>query len=307
MKTGILASALALCVSGCGEPDGDLLLGGSLTSGITAVTWKEFNEPTTIEASTMTVDGELRAYIDPTYTGEFELKVRNADGRWEFRPVSGIGYSRFHFTFQHDGVFYTIATKSGGVFLWESPDGLDWEEANGGLPILSGSPDPADPWHKMWNVAIAVDASGTAHLICECSDGSPGQSAVGLTYAAVPWNPDSMSFNGARSAEQAIPGGGNPDLKALPDGRLLAIYGKANRSDPAFGDAWHVTLAFRNPDGTWEERQDLLRIGATKGIHIADPHLTDLPEGSSLLTLSWDQLNSVGITLPVTVGEIGSM
>lgn len=193
------------------------------------------------------------------------------------------GGLNFTYVMKHDGVFYRFGQSNWDIYLDSSANGITWTKLNGGLPVLRHSADPSSAWHFLWNVGVDVDANGLWHILIECSDNVPDQLNVGLCYATG----DLSGFTHI-SENYVISHGGNPYVKALPEG-LLVVHGQINDAYGPF-DArhWYITAStLAAGDSVFFTHKDKFVLG-TPGIHDCDPHM-ELNGPSLTLVLSVDQ------------------
>lgn len=285
-----LAALLALSSLGCSKtPEGhDLQFYGD--AKVFSQTQRfAFNGAPAIENSMVIRYGSVISFFDPAAVGSMTMADLGPDGK-SFsgeRTVMTRG-ARFSYVLEYNGKLYNFVTE-GHVYLYSSLDGITWTPENNGDPVFTAR--PGTPYAVLWNVAVDVDSNGVWHLLVEAAteEGSINQAGVGLGYsysndALGQWN-----FESRRSENHVIPKGGNPYLKALPDGRLFTVYGRLWNPVLDIGQEWHVTAAtFSN--GTWTTHDNF--VLGTPGQHVCDPHMIDLPNGGSMLTVSVAQ-NSI--------------
>ena len=58
-----------------------------------------------------------------------------------------------------------------------------------------------------------------------------------------------------------------------------------------FGNEWYVTAATFDLNTNTVTEHNSFQIG-TRGIHVCDPHLVELPDGRTLLSVSFDQVST---------------
>lgn len=195
--------------------------------------------------------------------------------------VNSVGLN-FTYVMAFGGSLYRFGERGNDIYLDVSLDGISWASTNGGRPVIEHSSDPNSDWNQLWNVGADVDASGVWHIMIECSDVGGGQSDVGLCYAK-------GNLNGFARVNQkmVISHGGNPFVKAMPEG-LLVVHGTVYSPYGPFGNEWYITAStLKNGDAKFITHTDKFALG-TPGIHDCDPHLA-LLDGGLTMVFSVDQ------------------
>lgn len=290
LKTALISflAMIALASIGCAKKQGhDLAFHGQARVFSQTQSHAYKNMPA-IENSMVVRDGSVLAFFDPAAVGSMLMADLGSDGRefesWTTVMTQG---ARFSYVFFHSGKFWNFVTN-GHVYLYSSDDGLQWRAENQGNPVMHAVPNT--PYAVLWNVGVDISADGTWHLLVEASDGTtPGQEGVGLGYSTATMVTGLIDFDQNKSAQHVIPHGGNPYVKALPDGRLFIVHGQAY--DPAwgFGSEWYTTASTINNGQVTRHTNFVLGV---QGEHVCDPHMVDLPTGGSMLTVSVAQ-NSI--------------
>lgn len=284
MKNIIFALSMLLAGCSCSKKQvADLEFSGSAASFV-QVQKKAFGGLASIENSFVKVGSDVIALHDPHADGSL-FKVNLGPSGLEFNGDTRIaGQTRFTYVFEHDGVFYNFVWRDNDIYLLKSADLTNWQLINNGNPVLTSAPGTI--YANVWNVGVAVDDNGVWHLLVECADGTgpaSQQGGVGLAYSFATMTNDEINFDVNRTTSFVIPNGGNPDLKFVSGKGLLSIHGSLENG------LWVVRAStFQN--GTWTLHNDFY-LG-TPSIHVCDPSLVQLDDGSTLLSVSYDQ-NSI--------------
>lgn len=286
MRLIILLSMLSLGCSCAPAPKGLQFEGAAQSFSV--VEKNPFQGKPVVEASLLNMGGEVVAFYDLGWSGSMHRASLGSQAT-DFRGGELVSAeARFQYTLEHDGKLYTFALSYGDVYLTESTDGgLTWNPANGDEPVLTHSPDPASIYHQLWNVGVAIDDQGVWHLLVESADALPEQRSVGLAYSTAQMVDGRIEFNTNRSATHVVRGGGNPWLTFIPGRGLLSIHGQVHTPEAGYGAEWYVTASILK-DGAWISDRSKFRIG-TPGIHVCDPHVVRTPDGSLLMSVSFDQ------------------
>ncbi len=232
----------------------------------------------TIENSLVEMDGTITAFFDPTTDGSLWRADLGVDGKSFINPTKIMNDARFSYVMKHEGILYNFVTRNKTVYLLTSIDGDKWTEQG---TVLTPSTDRTSKYFNIWNVGVAVDDSGTWHMLIESSDATENQMDVGLTYSTTTMVNGRLNFDPNRSATHVIPHGGNPYLKYVSGKGLLVIHGQAN--DPGL---WFTTASTLE-NGTWQTHKDKLNISHPTQA-ICDPHAIEIP-GGLMLTVSAGQ------------------
>jgi hypothetical protein len=240
-----------------------------------------------VESSIINEQGTLLNFFDRGWSGSLCIGVSRRSDQYrsvlEIKPCNV--KVRFPYTLKHHGKYLTFGWRYRGenvepcnIYLWSSADGLDWTVENGGLPVLSKSPEPSSIWFNIWNVAVAVDDTDTFHIVVECAPEGVDQKGVGLGYSTATMGGGKMSFDPNRTGTHIVNGGGNPYLYySKAQGTLLAIHGIVHSSMNAFSsDYWWITASYLNKAKQhWFTKPDKFSFGKS-GIHVADPHAEEV-------------------------------
>jgi len=289
-------AGLLLCVVACGRTHRShvdtypVAASGRSAEGFGRASVLEFETERVVDTSLVSDEnGRVRIFSDFDDGRSFASSHLTASGRAEnFTPIEI--NRNFTYVLRTGGTYFRFGMYLWDIFLETSADGLVWTQANGGAPVLRHDTNPDSAWHRLWNVAVDVGPDGTWHLLAECSDATPNQRAVGLCYATGA-GPESFVRD---SGAQLIPDAGNPYLKVMPDGGLLIVHGVLNSAyGPYSEDYWYVSASTCTA-GVCTTHRDRFTLG-TPGIHDADPHLAETPDGL-ILVLSVDQSHCVRLT-----------
>lgn len=279
--------ALTILLVGCAKnPAHDLAFKGT-ANRFTQTQKLAFNGTPAIENSMVHFGGTILSFFDPSANSSMFMSDLGTDGKSFGSPrlilESG---ARFSYVMAYNGTLYNFVTRQNVVHLMTSTDGVTWAEQG---PVLTPSSDPHSPYHQLWNVGVAVDSSGTFHMLIESGDSQPAQRGVGLTYATAQLINGRLDFDPGKSSAFMVLGGGNPFVTYVEGKGLLVIHGQAYTPANGFGDEWYTTAS--TFDGTtWQTHTSAFSIGAV-GVHVCDPHAIETPSGV-LLTMSVDQ-NSI--------------
>lgn len=229
--------------------------------------------------------------------------------------ATDIAACRFPHVFKFDGYYYCIShiVDQGPMYMWRSLTGMAWTILNGGNPVMSRSVDTSSIYRYFWNPAICMDPDGdTMHFVIEC--GTQGdQSDVGLGYA---WHSLSyllshvdFTFNPQLSSDQIIPGGGNPEIKYIPDrAALLVLAGSVNTKGRTY---WQIMASYAYlgnnlflPE-SWTE-SPFFQV-SYPGMHTADPDLIEMPATKTygiLMGYMYNQASSYQCYFDMTLTEL---
>lgn len=278
MKTKLMFMILVL-ISGCGaRPRGDLDLvyEGSARSFTTVASPLIRG---VIELSAVNFLGTQLQYVDTGAVGNFDL-IREGVATHISKDM------RFSYVTERAGTVYAFYKSGTGVYLKVSTDGENFILANSGLPVLTET--PGTDYAAIWNVGVAIDDNGIAHMLIECSPGFTDYAHVGLGYATSLLDLNgTIDFNSNRSANQVIEHAGNAWVGFVPGKGLISIYGVTSKPEGAYGTEWYVraaTMALGSNDWITSENFVL----GKPGIHVCDPHLVETESGLDLF-VSFDQ------------------
>ncbi len=295
---------LALASIGCSEPPApDLGMRGSAVSIYPNIKNQAFNGIPAIENSMIVRDGTVKAWFDPAAVGSMEIADLGTSGLdFSAKQTVMTSGARFSYVIEHQGTLWNFVT-SGHVYLYSSTDGITWTIANDGEPVLRAA--PGTPYATLWNVGVDVDQNGVWHLLVEAADeaGSINQAGVGLGYSTAVMTGGRIEFDSNMSQQHVLPKGGNPYVKALSNGKIFVVHGQL--WDPIFdlGSEWYTTASTLS-GSTWTTHENFV-IG-TPGQHVCDPHMVDLPNGGSMISVSVAQ-NSISLaTSTLTIEQIAS-
>lgn len=243
---------------------------------------------TLAETSLVRMGSDIITFFSDSGRGEYMARANlGVTGyEWSDSRVVVENGSRFTYVFKHGDILYNASTRVDGVYLMSSSDGEEWAELG---RILSKSDDPNSKRFNLWNPAIAVDHTGTWHLLVEAAD-YRNQNAVGLIYATtvVPTTPSygSINFDSTVSNDFVIEGGGNPWVTHIKGKGLLVIHGYIWKPIEPFTNHWYTTAS--TFDGVhWTTHADKFRIGVYN-IHVCDPHAIEV-NGDIILNVGVDQ------------------
>lgn len=284
MKTLIiqhLAVVLALLVVGCASKGPEDLENSGKGLAYTQAVKKAFGDNGDVEASLLNVGGEIVAIHGASFKGSMNKSLLGASGLEQkgMQALAGSNYA-FQYVFEHGGAYYNFVTRDSNIYLLKSSDLVNWREINGGRPVLTKAPGTI--YAMIWNVAAAVDDNGVWHLLAETSDGTGTpevQWGVGLAYSHATMTGEDIEFDTNRTSSYVIPKGGNPDVKFVPGKGILVVHG-------VLEGVW-TTQATTFVNGVWTTHSDFV-IGRP-GIHVCDPHLVERADGTTLLSVSFDQ------------------
>lgn len=295
IKTALIASLIVSALTGCAQqPDQpktafDLQFDGSATM-FTESHALSYNQQGAIENSLVNFNGKVLAFFDPNMNGDFFKAELGSDGKSFIDQQQITSSVRFPYTLVANNSLYNFGSMNGDIYLWKSTDGGNsWALVNNGQPVLHHSSDPNSIYNQVWNVGVAVDDNGTWHMLVECSVAGAVASNVGLAYSTATMTNDSIDFDSNRSNSQVIPKAGNPFLAFVSGKGLLAVHGVTADPTAQYGDEWFVSAStLATGSNTWIEHKNTFRIG-TKGVHVCDPHLVELPAGGLMMTVSMNQ------------------
>lgn len=135
---------------------------------------------------------------------------------------------------------------------------------------------------------------------------------MGLGFSWAYLEDDSINFDQHRSSIQVVPSGGNPWMQFLPEkNAILFVCGILTASSP-FGSVWWIGAGTANlstdpyePD-SWKMDQGRFALGVPS-IHVADPHLAELPPGKAgklFMTFSFNQEYIYSAFADCSLGEL---
>ena len=213
-------------------------------------------------------------------------------------------YLVFQYTMKVGNTFYMFGLRDKDIYLITSTNGSTWTPANNGQPVLTHSSDMNSIYHNLWNVGVAVDDSGTWHMLVECApkDDNTAQIGVGLAYLTASMSGTSINFDATKTNAMAIPNGGNPHVQNIPGKGIFSIYGVVYAPAGSFGSEWFLSAATLS-GGVWTAHIDKFRIG-DPGFHVSDASAVDLPNGGSMITMSHDQNDVWGVYSNKSLSEI---
>lgn len=244
-------------------------------------TW-EFGRNTVVENSFINLNGEVFAYFDENAISNLtRAHIGPNAALYDHKQVITPGDRRFSYVFTHNNVIYDFYYKANKIYLEKSLDGVTWSQMNGGQPVLNDSSDPQSLYYKVWNVGVDVDDNGVFHMLIESSD-DRGNAYAGLTYSTAVLSGDMISFDANKSATHLVNDAGNPYLKNIPGKGMLVFYGKLKNNS-----LWYISTG-KLVAGVLTESPGF-QIGAT-GVHVCDPAAIELPDGRTILSVSFDQV-----------------
>lgn|GEM_PF-4869777 len=234
-----------------------------------------------IENSLVSFQGQTLAFFDEGPAGDLTSANIGSDGSvFSNKRLIEKYDHRFSYVFNYQNVLYDFYNKGGEIYLDKSLDGINWQLINNGQPVLNTESDSNSIYHFIWNVGVAVDDNGIWQMLIESSD-SRGNYFAGLSYSTATMNNDSIDFNINKSSNFVTNKAGNPFLQNIPGKGLLVFYGKQDERN-----LWFITAGIL-VNGTFTEHLEFM-IGAP-GIHVCDPAALQLADGSTLLSLSFNQ------------------
>lgn len=299
-----LVALLALSSLGCAKaPEGhDLQFYGD--ANVFSQTQRSaFNGAPAIENSMVIRNDRVISFFDPAAVGSMTMADLGSNGLGFSGAQSVMSRgARFSYVLEYQGKLWNFVTE-GNVYLYSSIDGISWTIENDGDPVMTAT--PGTPYATLWNVGVDVDSNGVWHLLVEAAneEGSLGQGGVGLGYSTAQMTNGRINFDLNKTPAHVIPKGGNPYVKALPDGRIFTVYGRLWNPIFDIGQEWHVTASTLE-NGIWTNHDNF--VLGTPGQHVCDPHMIDLPTGGSLLTVSVAQ-NAINIaTSNLTIEQLAN-
>jgi hypothetical protein len=280
--------SLFLLLLGCGKPEHiePLNFYGS-ANAFFLQQGNAFGGLSSIENSLVNVNGEIAALHDPFIDGSLYISILGRDGLGYSYPQRVLTNTRFTYVMKYNDKFYNFGLIGSNIYMWESTDLKYWVFANAGEPVLTASPDPESIFHKIWNVGVDVDDSGTWHMLAETSNAELTMDSTGLAYSTAMMVNGKINFDSNKSETHVIEKAGNPYLKHIEGKGMLALYGKGHSPIFELKQEWYVTAS--TFDGsTWIEHSDIFAIG-TPGIPVCDPHATETASGETVLSVSFNQ------------------
>ncbi len=209
---------------------------------------------------------------------------------------------------------FTHIVDQGPIYVYNTWNGTTFAIRNNGQPIMERSSDLSSIYRNFWNPAVCLDEDeDTLHFVIEC--GAQGdQSDVGLGYSHVSlaalMNAEtsgiSVSFNDNLSTEHIISGGGNPDIKTVPDrDAILILAGNVNIEDSYWRIRAHyapkdLDLAFAS---SWTKSPHF-KIDHD-AMHTTDPDFIETPGKTygMLIGYMYNQSSSYQIYVDMTLNE----
>ena len=236
-----------------------------------------------VENSIISENGKLINIYDDGYNGT--LTFGNSYPADYFKSIKEKQVCnvkvRFPYTIKYNGKYYTFGwryvnnvVEPSNIYLWSSLNGIEWEQENDGLPVLSSSSDPNSIWYYIWNVSVVVDDLDVFHLVAECAPNGKNQQGVGLGYSSAKFENGKIDFNQNKTTTHIIKNGGNPYLYySKSEKTLLVIHGMIySNVNSLSSDYWWITASYQNmKNKTWITNPKKFSLGKN-GIHVADPH-----------------------------------
>jgi hypothetical protein len=254
--------------------------------GIAATSTKFGTNPANsgiVENSIIGEDGKLINIYDDGYNGT--LTFGNSFPSDYFKSILDKQVCnvkvRFPYSIKYGGKYYTFGWRylnnvlePSNIYLWSSSDGIDWQQENDGLAVLSASSDPNSIWYFIWNVAVAIDDHDVFHLVAECAPNGINQQRVGLGYSSAKLENGKIDFNPNKTTSHIVKNGGNPYLYySNTEKTFLLIHGMIySNVNSLSSDYWWITASYQNMENkTWITNPKKFSLGKS-GIHVADPH-----------------------------------
>jgi hypothetical protein len=236
-----------------------------------------------VENSIISEDGKLINIYDDGYNGTLTCGNSYPSDYYKSildKQVCNVKV-RFPYTIKCNGEYYTFGwryinnvVEPSNIYLWSSSNGIDWEQENDGLPVLSSSSDPNSIWYFIWNVAVVVDDLDVFHLVAECAPNGINQQGVGLGYSYAKLENGKINFNLNKTTSHIVKNGGNPYLYYSNTEKTFLIihgmiYSNVNSLSP---DYWWISASYQDKGNkTWITVPHKFSLGKN-GIHVADPH-----------------------------------
>ncbi len=246
-----------------------------------------FNAGAIVENSMVSFQNQIFAFYDEGANGNFTSAELGNSGQNFFNQKILNLDRRFSYVLNYQETLYNFFYKANSIYLEKSTDGLNWQLINNGLPVLNSEPDPNSIYYNVWNVAVTVDEMGVWHLFVECAD-IRNNTYAGLAYSTAVMVGDQIDFNPNKSSTFLIQQAGNPYVTNVPGKGLLIVYGQIFLPNENFDYEWYVSAATFNLNTNTVTEHNEFQVGV-RGIHVADPHLVELPNGKILLSLSVNQ------------------
>lgn len=259
--------------------------------GIQFTNVKKLDVGISVETGYFKFKGITYLAYDEKMDGIVKIKGESVERLLPFR-------ARFFYFLNYKEKMYCFYQGADGIHAQSSDDLVNWTELNAGTPVLGND---GGLYVNTWNVAVAVDDNDLFHLLVECTPDPYSAGAVGLSYLTANISGTTLDFNLTKKSVMDIPGGGNPELKFIPNVGLISVHGQ--NMDVFNDNFWYLAVSTL-PSGqiTWIQKKDNLKIWADK-IHVADPSILD--NGSSLtLSFSYDQNSSYEMTINKTYEEL---
>lgn len=218
---------------------------------------------TAVESATFYFNGDEYFAYNPTTTHLVYLKnLRTSETTALPFPA------RFFYFVSYQGILYAFYQNNMTIYFRSTSDLVSWSSE-----AVSLSPEgPTSIYNQMWNVAVQVDSLGQWHLLVECSDSALDQVNVGLSYMVS----NSPVFETAKTHFMDIPGGGNPEMKIIPEG-LVSIHGLL------VNGYWEIH--YSKYLSSWSSPKPLIKKDL---IHVADPNVKETSSGL-WISYSYDQ------------------
>jgi len=172
----------------------------------------------------------------------------NANFTTHTTPVRIMQLIRFPYIVHYNEYFYCFAHNNsspvGNLYLWRSPDRLNWTIQNGGAPVLYHSTDTASLRYWMANPAVLL-INNMWYMWIDCAP----------TYTAETWNlsgiaysysafSSSLNFTANMTTTQVLPlGAGAPFAQYVPDRNAVMIMYIQLTSD-TLGQIMSSTIPF---------------------------------------------------------------
>jgi hypothetical protein len=234
-----------------------------------------------VENSYVLRNGQIVALYDHEASGNMRLAGLDAEYSGALADQLVISdAARFSYVIEHQGGYLNFVTRASKVHMLSSSDLITWHEQG---MVLDNDASPSALNHQQWNAAVAYDSTDTGHMLVESGSAMAGQGDVRLRYYQT--SPGLQDFS--LTSVPDIIGGGNAWVTYIEGQGLLAIYGAI---DGGNGPHWIIRAAILpNGDSAWQELPREAFSIAVPGMHIADPHLIETPDGRVLLSVSYDQ------------------
>lgn len=241
-----------------------------------------------VENSLVNFNNSIIAFFDQGAVGNFAVAELGNNGHQFLNATHLNTNRRFSYVLNYNGILYNFFNNGGSIFLEKSLNGINWQLINNGQPVLTSDYlTPNSIYHYIWNVGVTVDSAGTWHMLVEASDIS-GNGFAGLGYLTAQMVNDTINFDINKSQNFLITQAGNPYVTYIQGKGLLIIYGRITMPNENFGNEWYITAATFDLSTHTVTEYNNFQIG-TRNIHVCDPHMVELPDGRTLLSVSFDQ------------------